>query len=77
MEAGRVLEEILSRRDPHGYYVIPIAPEGLEALRRRLPEGAVIVEAGDVVLVKVRSRSAAARLARAAASLGVLVLDEV
>ncbi len=72
MEAGRLLQDILSRRDPHGYYVIPVDPDGFERLRGRLPKGAVIVEAGDVVLVKVRSRSEASKLARLAARLGVL-----
>ncbi len=70
------LEEILSRRDPHGYYVIPVDAEGFEKIRGSLPEGAVVVEAGDVVLVKVRSRSAAARLARLAERLGILAPEE-
>jgi len=65
--ATRIIRELLSRRDPEGYFVIPLrnAPEA-----RRLAEesGAVIEEAGDVILARLRSRSAAERLARAALS---------
>ncbi len=62
--AEKLLRELLARRDPHGYYVIPARPEA-----KRLVEGlsrgeAVIVDAVDVILVKVKSKSVASRLLR-------------
>ncbi len=68
---GDQLRDILSRRTPDGYYLVPLrnTPEA-----RRLAEehGGVFEEAGDVLYVKLRSRSLAARLARRAAARGLL-----
>lgn len=72
-----VLRDILSRRDPHGYYVIPARPEAwdlVSPLSGR--DGVVIVEYGDVILVKTRSRSLASRIARMLASRGLLALED-
>ncbi|GBF08933.1 hypothetical protein apy_06580 [Aeropyrum pernix] len=63
--AERFLRDILSRRDPHGYYVIPLKPEARETLSRmRLPRDAKIVDGVDVILVKLRSRGEALKLLR-------------
>ncbi len=65
------LRELLSRRTPDGYYLIPLrnTPEA-----RSLAEehGGVVEEAGDVIYVKLRSRSLAARLVKRAAARGLL-----
>ncbi len=60
-----ILQEILSRRDPHGYYVIPIKNEAVSEERERLRKpGIIVIEYGDLALVKTRSRSTAEKLAR-------------
>ncbi|MCE4600369.1 MAG: hypothetical protein F7C38_02230 [Desulfurococcales archaeon] len=73
---GSVLRDILSRRDPHGYYVIPIDIEKLDAvLDRSRVEGLKIVYLNELALVKTRSRGLAERIARTAARLGALVVE--
>lgn len=72
----RFLRDLLSRRDPHGYYVIPARPEA-----RRIVEGlsggeAIIVDAADVILVKVRSRSTASKILRVLNRKKMLVLPD-
>lgn len=63
--AERFLRDILSRRDPHGYYVIPLHTEAREYLQKiSLPKDAKIVDGVDMILVKVRSRSVAMKLLR-------------
>lgn len=61
------LRDLLSRRDPHGYYVIPVKPEGraivVNIAGRRQGE-VIIIDAVDVILVKVRSKSLASKLLR-------------
>jgi len=68
--------DILARRDPHGYYVIPIKPEGRELiediLRQNSDPYAKILEGRDVILVRVRSRSVAEKIVRAAARRGLI-----
>ncbi len=68
--SDRLLWDILSRRDPHGYYVIPLKPEGrgiVEAiLKQNNDPYAKIVEGRDVILVRVRSRSVAEKIVRLA-----------
>jgi len=61
------LRDLLSRRDPHGYYVIPVKPEGrevVERIARRRHGEIVVVDAVDVILVKVRSKSLASKILR-------------
>ena len=72
-----VLRDILERRDPHGYYVIPIDAERFAQLERYLPQGSKLLQAGDVVFVKTRSRRHAERLTRLASRLGALALEEL
>ncbi|GAB6148826.1 hypothetical protein [Stetteria hydrogenophila] len=79
MEEGgveRVVRDLLSRRDPHGYYVIPAKAEAEEVVRQLGVPGVLLEPAGDTVYVKVRSRSGAARIARRLAKLGLLALEE-
>ncbi len=60
----RLLRDLLSRRDPHGYYVIPASPEARKVVEGIAGSEAIIVDAADVILVKVRSRSTAVKLLR-------------
>ncbi len=76
-DLGFILRDILERRDPHGYYVIPVDADKFPLVRRYLPQGSKLLHAGDIVLVKTRSRSHAERLARAASRLGALALEEL
>ncbi len=69
----RLLRELLSRRDPSGYYVIP-ARNTPEARSVAEAEGAVVEEAGDTLYIRVRSRSTAARIASRLAKRGLLAL---
>lgn len=70
------LWDILSRRDPHGYFVIPIKPEGRDLVESILRQSndpyAKILEARDVVLVRVRSRSVAEKIVRVAYKRGLI-----
>ena len=75
MAGEELVREILSRRDPHGYYVIPALPEAADEVSRLGVEGVKLDYAGDVVYVKVRSRSAAARIARHLLKRGLLYVE--
>lgn len=70
-----VLQDILSRRDPHGYFVIPVDPDRVDEVLRGVNTEVLAVYANDAVLLKTRSRGLAAKLARAAARLNALVTD--
>ncbi len=77
MSEELILRDILSRKDPHGYYVIPMKEEALEVVRRFLSRpGVIIVEYNDVILFKTRSRSLADRVARLLARKGLLALED-
>ena len=69
----RLLRELLSRRDPSGHYVIPVR-NTREARELISVEDVEAEEAGDVIYVRVRSRSVAARLAARLARRGLLAL---
>ncbi len=64
-----VVRQILSRRTPDGYYVIPLldTPEARRLIEHVKEEGIEVEEAGDILYVKVKPRSVAARIARLAA----------
>ncbi len=68
----RVLREVLSKRDPQGYYIVPAAREGLKALSKELLEQVLVEEAGDVVLIRTKSRRVAEAVARILLSKGYL-----
>ncbi|MET1101345.1 MAG: hypothetical protein ABWW69_02540 [Pyrodictiaceae archaeon] len=67
-----LIRGILSRRDPEGYYVIPASPRAMSMLQGI--RGVEVVETGDVILARTRSRRLAARIARMLARLGLLAL---
>ena len=72
-----LIREILRRRDPHGYYVVPIKEEALPLVRQYLARpGVVLVEYSDVLLFKTRSRSLAEKVATALARRGLLASEE-
>ncbi len=80
--SGRFFWDILSRRDPHGYYVIPVKPEGKEFVEAIIKQNndpyAKIVEGRDVVLVRVRSRSVAEKIVRLAGRRGLIAeIEEI
>ncbi len=65
---------MLSRKDPQGYYVIPCKPSILRVLGRHNIENIVIEEAGDVVLLRTKSRRVAEYLAFIALKHGLLAV---
>ncbi|MEM0341052.1 MAG: hypothetical protein QXN05_02010 [Acidilobaceae archaeon] len=70
--------DILSRRDPHGFYVIPLKKEAEELLSKLLSGGGEIrtVDVGDVVLVRVKSRSIAEKIVKMAEKKRLLAEEE-
>ncbi len=69
-----LVRELLSRRNPHGYYVIPVKLDSLNEVVRGI-EGVIVEEVGDTALVMVRSRSSAEKIARTALARGALALE--
>ncbi len=75
-EIGSLISDILSRRDPHGYFVIPLDSDKAKDVLEGLDlEGVKFIYANDTVLVKTRSRSLAQRILRRAIRLNALVLE--
>jgi hypothetical protein len=72
----RLLRDLLSRRDPHGYYVIPARPEARSIVEGLAGGEAIIVDAADVILVKVRSRSTASKILRVLNRKGLIALGD-
>ncbi len=73
LSAEQLIREILSRRDPHGYFVIPAKPEAYAIIEKYASKpGVVIVEYNDVIIVKTRSRSLAEKIARKLLHAGLL-----
>ena len=70
---GRLVDDILRRRDPFGYYVIPARREALEVIPGELAERLVVEEAGELVVLRTRSRSVARRVAVLLAKRGLVV----
>ncbi len=69
-----LIRELLARRNPHGYYVIPVKLDGVNEVASGV-EGVVVEEIGDIALVMVRSRREAERIARQALAKGLLALE--
>jgi len=63
----RVIREILSRRDPSGFYVI-LAFREAEDVLNDLREGVEVEVVGDLAIVRTRSRSLAEKIVRRLAS---------
>ena len=76
MSAPR-LGDYLSRRDPHGYFVIPARPEAKSIAENLGGKDAKIVDATDVILIKVKSRSKAEKLLRVLWKKKLLDLEQV
>lgn len=64
MKTEKLIQEILSKRTPDGYYLIPADRKGLVAIRTRFSVNFEIEELGDVVVVKVKSRNIAEKITR-------------
>ncbi len=58
------LREYLSRRTPNGYYVIVARIEAKQLLEKLGLDKSSFEEAGNTVIVKVRSRSLAEKILR-------------
>ena len=73
----RVLRDLLSRRDPRGYYVVPVASRYAGEVKKLVEKlrDVVVEDAGDVIIVRVRSRSVAAKIARWALRRKALVTE--
>lgn len=72
MRGKSVLRELLSRRDPSGYYVIPAEKSAIELLQQCYSNSIVVEDLGDILLVKVTSRSSAERIVNLLFSRGLL-----
>lgn len=65
----KLLAELLSRRDPQGFYVIVARREALEAVRC---EKVHVELVGDLVIIRSRARNVAERLAKLLLRQGLL-----
>ncbi len=74
MAVDEILRDILSRRDPHGYYVIPALAEAADEVERLNIDGVKMDFSGDIVYIKVRSRNAVSRIIRHLARLNLLAV---
>ncbi|ABM80783.1 hypothetical protein [Hyperthermus butylicus] len=77
--ARRLLEDILSRRDPQGYYVVVFEQpsetlgEVLREVEEKLRAGFVVEDIGSIVIVRSRSRNAVKELVLAALKRGLRI----
>ena len=60
---------MLGKRDPQGYFVIVAKKEALDLL----PKEASVEEAGDSIIIKIKSRSLAQKLLKRLQKEGLLV----
>lgn len=74
MSNSRVIRELLSRKDPQGYYVIPCKLDILRFLEKHNIESIVVEEIGDIVLLRIKSRRVAEYLAFIALKQGLLAV---
>lgn len=75
-DVERVIREILSRKDPAGYYVIIVAnvEKARGIVEKYKKRGEVVVEeAGDIIVVRSKSRKVAEELTRALVARNLLV----
>ncbi len=70
MTGRSCIDDIASRKTPDGYYVIPAKRGSMELLKEL--RGVRLVEAGERILIMVRSRSMARKIAYRLVSLGLL-----
>jgi len=71
------LGDYLSRRDPHGYFVIPAKPEAKKIAENIGGKDAKIVDASSVILIRVKSRSKAEKLLKILWRKGLLDVEPV
>lgn len=72
MNIERLVREVLSRKDPRGYYVIVADRRALNEIRELISSVVDLEEAGDVVFIRVASRSIAEKMIRTIAPKGLL-----
>ena len=66
----KIIDDIVSRKDPQGYYVIPAKKDALKFLKM---ENEVLIEdIGDSIIIRVKSRRIAERIARGLALKGLI-----
>ena len=70
MQERKLIEQLLRKPDPRGYYVIPVTYQdpdtrkALEEIMNQMGQGKVLIEeAGDTLYVLVRGRSLARMVA--------------
>ncbi|MCC6043261.1 MAG: hypothetical protein LM553_00055 [Desulfurococcaceae archaeon] len=78
MSDERVIKEILSKKDPQGYYVLPAvnSAELQRVLEGYVKLGVQAYYYGDVALIRCRSRRMAEEIARKLHSKGLLKLSK-
>lgn len=68
----KVLRSVLSKRDPHGYYVLVADKKCFEVLKQNQRATIIMEEIGDSVIIKAKSRSVAERIAKLLIAKGLL-----
>ncbi len=66
----KIVDDIISRKDPQGYYVIPAKKDALKFLK--IGSGVLIEDVGDFIIIRVKSRRIAERMARSLALKGLV-----
>lgn len=59
----------LGKRDPQGYFVIIAKKEALE----KVPKGVLVEEAGDSIIIRIKSRSMALKIMKELEKEGLLL----
>lgn len=57
------LGELLRRKDPWGYYIVPAKRDALRELPSNLLEALDVEDVGDIILLRTRSRALARKIA--------------
>ena len=61
----KIVNDIISRKDPQGYYIIPAKKDALKFLK--IENEVSIEDLGTSIIIKVKSRRIAERIARSLA----------
>ena len=76
MNYEEIISNILSRRDPQGYYIIPVSKSALRDVLSGFGAGNIIVDDyGDSVFIKTKSRRVAKKIIARALRLNALFLN--
>ena len=73
MKYKDVVKDILSKRDPQGYYIIPLKDNPKLLMLLTTIEGLIIDRYGDIIIVKTRSRDLVKKILRKAITYNSLV----